>query len=58
MLEEIRELKIIKYFSIKGEMLEQSLKRRYPLIKPLSTRWCAIVDYVEGESDVNPLRCT
>jgi hypothetical protein len=54
LLEEIRELRVIRYFSIEGEMLVQSLKRRYPSINPLSTRWCAIADYVEGESDVNP----
>jgi hypothetical protein len=37
-------------------MLTQSLKRRYLFIKPLSTCWCVIADYVKGESDVNPLR--
>jgi hypothetical protein len=56
LLEEIRELRIIRYFSIEGKMLVQSLKRRYPFIKLLSTCWCAITDYVEGESDINPLR--
>jgi hypothetical protein len=37
LLEEIRELRIIRYFSIEGKMLAQSLKRRYPSIKLLST---------------------
>jgi hypothetical protein len=55
LLENIRDLGIIKQFWVEGKMLTENVSS-LPSIKPLSDLWCAMADYVEGQSDmINPL---